>query len=94
MNYYQASKLIVDYNHLVNTEFKGKTISALVIAPSDHEGLDRLIYMVNQQLHSPYSYSKYPILDVVIVFDYNQKVKKHKLDKISLKEILPHLKTA
>jgi hypothetical protein len=94
MNYYQASKLIIDYNHLVNTEYKGKTISALVIAPEDHEGIDRLIYMVNQQLHSPYSYNKYPALDVVIVFDYNQKINKNKLDKISLKEILPQLKTA
>jgi hypothetical protein len=94
MNYYQASKLIVDYDHLVNTEFKGKTISALVIAPSNHVGLDRLMYMVNHQLNSPYSYSKYPILDVVVVFDYNQKIKKRELDKISLQEILPYLKTA
>lgn len=89
MNYYQASKLIVDYNHLVNKEFKGKTISALVIAPSDHKGVDRLIHMVNQQLSSPFTYKKYEALDVVIVFDYNQKISPNNLDKISLKEILP-----
>lgn len=90
MNYKDAVALRNKYEHLVETSYKGREISALLIAPDNHDRIGEIIMNYGRGLECGYIYENYTNFDVVVIFDYPDFIARGILTKDSLINILPN----
>lgn len=93
MKRYQCDELISQYaDRLADKgEYKGKTISAVFVAPLPWRDLQELLFNLANDLSSEKILRQYEEFDVVVVFDYQEYLEDQTLDAESLVLLLPEI---
>jgi hypothetical protein len=91
MNYQEAEQVVTENGHLVGTEFRGKTISKLLIAPLKEVGIARLMYNDANEIDSEPFYGAYSEFEVWVIFDVEDWLQTGVLDKMRLTNFLQML---
>lgn len=88
MDYQEAIQMEKEYAHLIGTEFKGKTISKLLIAPLKEMGIARLMINYANGVNSDQFYAAFSAFEVWVIFDIDDWLHTGVLDKMLLSELL------
>lgn len=88
MNYQEAEQMVAENIHLEGTEFKGKTISKLLIAPLKEIGIAKLMYNYVNEISSETFYAGYSDFEIWVVFDFEDWLQTGVLDKMRLVSFL------
>ena len=88
MNYEEAVSQEASYRKLVGSEFNGKTISRLLVAPLGEAGIAKLMYNEVNKASSEEFYAIYDEFEVWAIFDEEQWVLTGVIDKMRLSQML------
>jgi len=91
MNFEEAEETLKNYEHLVGTEFKGKTISFLLIAPLKEIGVAKLMYNRANEIPSGKFYESYSEFEIWVIFDEEGWLLTGIIDKIKLTALLAQM---
>lgn len=91
MNYQEAIQMEKEYAHLVGTEFNGKTISKLLIAPLKEVGIARLMINYANGINSDQFYTAFSDFEIWVIFDIDDWLHTGVIDKMPLLKLIPQI---
>lgn len=91
MNFRDAEETLQRYEHLIGTDFRGKTISFLLIAPIKEMGLAKLMYNRANDIPSEKFYENYGDFEIWVIFDEEGWLLTGIIDKMKLTTLLSQM---
>ena len=91
MNFKQAEETLKKYEYLIGTDFRGKAISFLLIAPLKEMGIAKLMYNRANAIPSDKFYESYNEFEVWVIFDEEGWLLTGIIDKMRLTTLLAQM---
>jgi len=91
MNFEEAEETLKNYNHLIGTDFNGRTISFLLIAPLKEIGVAKLMYNRANEISSEKFYENYSEFEIWVIFDEEGWLVTGIIDKMRLTALLAQM---